>query len=166
MPIVIPHWTGPQHWFAHHESTRPETQRSHVGQWTIAVTKDPFTGATTCRLRARGMTYADGVMTFDLGRRTRTFRALYKIDQGPATSWRTNAMALARSSSLQTDDLLNPSGGRVLTPLGPLLGAHQIVIRPSPDIRAVTFSLADLSPALDRASASGCGADFPPDPAK
>jgi hypothetical protein len=51
----------------------------------------------------------------------------------------------------------------VLIPLQPLLGGHNIVIRPSPYARAATFGLADLPAALHAASAASCGPDFPAD---
>jgi hypothetical protein len=167
MPIVLPHLPPPSAWFSHGPSTRPVAHRRRVGHWTLEVTSDPFTGAIGCRLHGRGMMLERGVMTFDFGADAHTFEAVYRIDQGPATPWRVNAMALAAAgASLQTDSLKNPSGGKVLTPLGPLIGARKITIRPSPTAEARTFTLADLGPALHAASAAGCGPDFPDDSAK
>ena len=98
-----------------------------------------------------------GVVTFYFGDQARTFEALYKVDAGPAVSWRANAMVLASTGSLaMSEDLVNASGGRVPVPLSVLAGARSISIRISPKVRAREFSLADLPAALARAEAKGC----------
>lgn len=108
------------------------------------------------------MTVDRGAIRFDLGRRTRTFDAIYRIDQGAPTSWRTSAMTLAAAGvELQTETLDNPSNGWVLVPLATLRRSHEIVIRPSPRAPARTFELGGLETALGEAEAAGC----PPAPA-
>jgi hypothetical protein len=162
MPIVLPHLPAPSAWFAHHPSAKPTTRRHKIGRWTLEVTHDPFTGVIGCRLLAHGMTLEAGVMRFDFGANVRTFEAVYRIDGGPATAWRANAMELAAAGApLESESLDNPSGGRVLTPLKALIGARAIAIRPSPASEARTYQLVGLGQALHAAAGAGCGADFP-----
>ena len=143
--------------FGRHDATRPTTHHERVGQWTLSVTHDPFAGTTRCALAARAMVVDRGVVTFYFGDQARTFEALYKVDAGPAVSWRANAMVLASTGSLaMSEDLVNASGGRVPVPLSVLAGARSISIRISPKVRAREFSLADLPAALARAEAKGC----------
>ncbi len=139
-------------------STTVTSRHERVGQWLLTVTRDPFAQTTVCDLRGRSMLLARGAMTFYFGGKTETLDALYKVDDGRAVSWRVNAVALAASGALtQSEDLANPSGGRVAVPVKTLAGARYISIRPSLHVRARVYSVADLPAALARADADGCG---------
>ena len=161
MAIVLPFPPTPVGWFSHASSTTPRIERRRIGQWTLEIDHDPFTAQTSCRLHARSMTYGPAAMTFQFSPDQNTFDAIYRIDDGPPTPWRINAMTLAsRGVVLQTDDLTNPSGGKVFAPTSALADAHSITIRPSPYARARTFNLADLPAALQAGAAAGCGAEL------
>jgi hypothetical protein len=148
-------------WIAPHDAAKPSLRRTRIGQWTLVVRRDRFSGATNCELRARAMSYARGVVTFRFGRGVQTYDAIYRVDDGPAVSWRVNAMTLASTGALaQSDDLANPSGGRVVTPLSVLSGAQTITIRPALGKKPHTFKVADLPSAMAAAEAADCGPDF------
>jgi hypothetical protein len=164
MTFTLPFPPNPAAWFAHGPATTPTLHRRRVGQWTLEIIHDPFTDRTSCRLHAHAMTYGPVAVTFQFPASENTFGATYKIDDGPATSWRVNAMTLAsRGVALQTEDLTNPSGGRVLAPVSALINAHSITIRPSAYLPARTFKLADLPAALEAGRAAGCGAELSPE---
>jgi hypothetical protein len=161
MAITLPPLPNPIGWFSHPESSRPTAHRERIGKWVLQVDHDPFTGQTWCRLKGGGMTYGPAAMIFKFDSHTDTFGAVYRIDGGPAVSWRVNAMTLAsRGVTLQTDALNNPSGGRVYVPTAALAGAQTITIRPSPTLPTRTFDLSGLPGALGKAQAAGCGAAF------
>jgi hypothetical protein len=152
---------------AHQQAQKPVTRDYQAGQWRLKVTRDPFTGTTTCQLRAKDVIVDHATATFRFGRNTPTYGAVYKIDQGPAVSWQANAMTLATGgAALQSDNLENPSDGRVLVPLGALSGAHQITIRPSDTTQPRVFGLDRLAEALTGLRTLGCGwevSGHPPD---
>jgi hypothetical protein len=128
-----------------------------LGHWTLDITRDAFAGSTSCRMRMQGMVVEHSAARFDFGRGARTFEAIYRIDGGPPTSWRANAMALAANGiRLQSENIENPSNGWVAVPLGAILSAHKIAIRPSPRANARTFDLTGLASALEQADAAGC----------
>jgi len=161
MAMALPPLPNPIGWFHHPDSTRPTTHRQRIGQWMLEVNHDPFTNQTWCRLKGHGMTYGPAAMTFKFDPHTDTFGAVYRIDQGPAISWRVNAMTLAsRGVPLQTDALHNPSDGRVYVPTTALTGAQTIVIRPSPTSPTRAFDVSGLAGALNEARTAGCGAAF------
>ena len=161
MAILLPHPPNLVTWFEHSDPSRPTVERRQIGQWRLAVARDPFTGKVHCELKARGMAYGPAAMTFFIGARADTFAAVYKIDNGPATPWRVNAMTLAsRGVALQTDSLTNPSGGKVFVPTPALTGAQSVTIRVSPSARPRAYRLDDLPAAVAAAQSAGCGSDF------
>ena len=139
----------------------PENTRQQIGQWTLAVKHDRFTGALSCSLTAPQMSFERAALTFRFSRRTETFDAVYRVDAGPAFSWRLSAMALAAHGvQLQTDDAANPSGGRVILPYSALVGGKTVWIRPSEKQRAWPFRIDDLASAVTAAKDAGCGTEF------
>ena len=148
MAILLPHPPNLVTWFEHSDPSRPTVERRQIGQWRLAVARDPFTGKVHCELKARGMAYGPAAMTFFIG-------------DGPATPWRVNAMTLAsRGVALQTDSLTNPSGGKVFVPTPALTGAQSVTIRVSPSARPRAYRLDDLPAAVAAAQSAGCGSDF------
>jgi hypothetical protein len=140
-----------------HRPAAVSVQRQHLGQWTLTVRRDRFAGATTCELRSRSMTVARGAVTFRLGANVRTYQAMYRLDDGPAVSWRANAMALASLGALPNGESLdNPSEGLVAVPLSTLSDTQTITIRASFVDRPRKFKLGDLPAALRAADAVGC----------
>jgi len=161
MAITLPPLPNPIGWIQHTDSTRPTVSRHRIGKWLLEVSHDPFTAQTWCRLKGGGMTYGPAAMTFKFDRGVDTFGAVYRIDNGPAVSWRVNAMTLAsRGVPLQTDALHNASEGRVYVPTAALAGAQSITIRPAPTAPTRTFDLRALPAALDRAQTEGCAGAF------
>jgi len=135
--------------------------RGRIGPWTLQVKRDGFTGQVTCSLVAPRMSFDHAAVTFRFSPRTETFDAIYRVDAGPAHSWRPNAMALAAHGvQLQSDDARNPSGGRVTLPYTALVGGKTVWIRPSAKARAWPFRIEELTSAVNAAKSSGCGADF------
>jgi hypothetical protein len=161
MAITLPPLPNPATWFHSAESSRPTTHRQRIGKWMLEVNHDPFTSQTWCRLKGHGMTYGPAAMTFKFDHHTDTFGAVYRIDQGPAVSWRVNAMTLAsRGVKLQTDSLNYPSDGRVYVPTVALTGAQTVVIRPAPTEPTRSFDVSGLADAVGKAQADGCGSAF------
>ena len=164
MVVVMADPGPPAAWLGSLEAARPTTRRIRTGQWTIVVTRDRFADAVSCQMRAHDVTYAGGAVTFHFGAKVHTYEASYRIDDGPAISWRANAMTLAQTGALTpSDDLLNPSGGRVTLPAKLLDGAQSVTVRTSARARPRTFRIGDLAEALTTAAAAGCGPDFAPD---
>ena len=155
----------PPSWLAHpvafmrHENA-PD-RRDRIGQWALDVKRDSFTGTVSCSLKAPRMSFDRAAVTFQFSPRTETFDAVYRVDAGPALSWRISAMALAAHGvRLQNDDALNPSGGRVILPYSAVVGAKTVWIRPGPKARPRPFTIEGLSTAVAAARQAGCGADF------
>jgi hypothetical protein len=149
--------------FASRDPTAATLHHRKFGQWTLEIRSDPFIGATRCSLHAPRIDIRQAVAVFHFPRRTDTFDAMYKVDAGPAVSWRVNSMFIAsHGARLETDDSSHPSGGEVAIPLPALDGATAVTIRPGPDERAHAFRLDGLSAALTGAGEAGCKADFRP----
>jgi hypothetical protein len=154
-PPFIAFWSPPA------PSEKVVNFRRRLGRWQLEMVRDPFVGRVVCRLRSGSMTFTTGAMTFQFSGRVDTFPAIYKIDNGPAVAWRTNAMALAaRRVKIADESLDNPSRGQVLIPDQFLNGAHAVSIRVAPDRAVTTFNLDGLAGAVAVVRATACGADF------
>ncbi|QUD90434.1 hypothetical protein [Phenylobacterium montanum] len=139
----------------------PEDARQRFGPWTLNVKHDRFTGQVSCVLSAPRMSFDRAAVTFQFSPHTETYDAVYRVDTGPAFSWRLSAMALASHGvKLETDDPTNPSGGRVILPYSAVVGGKTVWIRPSDKKRAWPFRIDDLAPAVAAAKTAGCGAGF------
>jgi hypothetical protein len=163
MLMVPPHMPPPLIAFLAPRA-RPETvvkSYRYLGRWQLEMARDPFTGGVACTLRSGPMTFTTGAMTFQFSKRIDTFPALYRIDDRPAASWRSNAMALAaRRVKIADETLDNPSRGQVLIPDDLLSGAHVVSIRIAANRAVTTFRLDGLAPAVEVVRATACGPSF------
>lgn len=134
------------------------TERYTAAQgWVLEVRRDAFTSATTCQIKARDMTYRHGVLTFRFATRVDTANALYRIDQGPAQSVGLVATeAAGLGAEFRSQNMKNPSNGRVHIPAAYLQTAQTVSIRPNPKRRSKAFSLTGFDKALSAAKDQGC----------
>ncbi|HEY2661069.1 MAG TPA: hypothetical protein VGI79_15210 [Caulobacteraceae bacterium] len=169
MAIALAYDLYPPSWLGHpvelhrsHKDHGPNGKgRSQIGQWTLDVKHDPFTGTVSCALRAPRMSFEHAAVSFRFWPSIDTFDAMYRIDSGPAYSWRISALALAAHGvKLQADDARNPSGGKVTVPYNALIGGKTIWVRPSPEAAATPFKIDDLPAAVAAARSQGCTAEF------
>jgi hypothetical protein len=138
----------------------PSDGRTHIGLWTYQVGVDRFTGLKSCRLSARHVSYAHQALTFQFASKIDTSESLYRLDGGPAQSWRVNAMTLASAGvALHDDSLVNPSQGLVRIPAHELANTGAVTIRATPRSRPVKFHIEGFAAALAAAEAAGCAAD-------
>ncbi len=161
--LHLPSWLG--HPVEIHRTERApgasNPARRRIGQWTLEIKHDPFTGAISCALRAPRMNFEHAAVSFQFWPTIDTFGAEYRIDGGQAYSWRISAMALAAHGvKIQTDDARNPSGGKVTVPYNALIGGKTIWIRPGPKASATPFKIDDLPAAVAAARSQDCGAAF------
>lgn len=161
--LYLPSWLG--HPVELHRTIKdhgPDRRgRSQIGQWTLDVKHDPFTAAVSCTLRAPHMTFEHAAVSFRFRPDTDTFNAMYRVDTGPAYSWRISAMALAAHGvQIQNDDIRNPSGGKVTVPYNALVGGKVVWVRPGPKVAATPFKIDDLPTAVTAARSQGCGVEF------
>lgn len=134
------------------------TQRSTPAKgWVLEVRQDNFTGAKSCTIKARDMTYRHGVLTFRFGTSVDTANALYRVDQGPARSVGVVAPeAAGLGAEFKSRNTKNPSNGRVHLPTSQLQAAQTVSIRPNPGRRPQTFRLTGFETALSAARTQGC----------
>ena len=105
-------------WPFHGPAADVTTERHHVDAWNITIRRSRFTGAKDCSLVAPAMAVEHDALVLNLGRRTNTVEAKYKVDDGPLLTSASDISELAdQGFQLYTDDLTNPSGGVVRIPL-------------------------------------------------
>ncbi len=141
----------------------PVLQRARLGGWTYEIRTDSFTGAKACRLYGRDaksgvhMTYVPSAVAFQFGGHLDTQAAVYRVDDGAPRASRDDATTLALSHVVTPDPALNQSAqGLVIIPHTALSGAHQVAIRPSPNVRPRMVGLGGLQQMLTAAEAQGC----------
>lgn len=129
-----------------------------IGEWTLRVRSDQFSGGRTCRLSAKHVMYQRGALVFRVSRQSSTLTAVYRIDGGAARAASADALELARMGfTIYQDDLANPSGGVVRIPVRRLQGAKSVAIEVWRE--PMTFNIAGLDAALAAASKAGCSQD-------
>ena len=147
-------WSGLLHPWAH--DAHVEHSKPAPG-WTLEARHDAFTGSTTCVVKARDMVYRHGVLTFRFDSSVDTANALYRVNQGavqPAGLVATEAAGLG--AQFKSQNMKNPSNGRVHIPMAHLQEAQTVTIRPNSHRRARTFNLTGLGHVLSAATAKGC----------
>ncbi len=134
------------------------TERYKPAQgWVLEVRRDTFTNTTTCQIKARDMTYRHGVLTFRFPTRVDTANAFYRIDQGSAQSVGLVATeAAGLGAEFRSQNMKNPSNGRVHIPATYLQTAQTVSIRPNAKRPAKTFSLTGFDKAVSVAKDQGC----------
>jgi hypothetical protein len=138
----------------------PDITKGRSGVWTYDVYDDRFTGLRACRLHERHVRYVRHTLRFDLGSRTQTYDAVYRIDDGPAQTAASQQMAVAKDGVSLTDDrLANPSGGLVNIPAQTLKAGRMVTVRASARARPVSFDISGFNEALSAALAAGCPTD-------
>lgn len=147
-------WSGLLHPWT--RDARVERSKPAAG-WTLEVRHDTFTGATKCVVKARDMVYRHGVLTFRFDSSIDTANALYRLDQGavqPAGLVATEAAGLG--AQFRSQNMKNPSNGRVHIPTAHLQEAQTVTIRPNGHRRTKTFRLTGFGDVLAAAKAKGC----------
>lgn len=143
-----------------------QTRTVHLRPWTIAIRSDRFTGVATCTAMTRGVHVKDGLAVFELGSTVDTSNALYRLDLGPARLARGADIAERTAyDSGRTDNLGNPSSGRVVLPIALLNGVRRVDIRGEDPHHVATFDVSALAKALAAETAAGCQPDWQSSPA-
>jgi hypothetical protein len=134
--------------------------RAHVAGWTLDIRKDRFTGRQTCSLRRGDMHYERRTLVFRLPGQDTT-RAAYRIDKGPAFPAAADEATFARLGfTLQSEDLLNPSGGLVRITTERLGAGRRVDIEARPYGTSHRFRTDGFAKALARARSYCAESDF------
>lgn len=137
-------------------------QRYQMQGWTVELKTDSFTGAVSCRLRAKDVTVDRGAAAFDFGGGVNTAEAVYRIDGGAARSGRIAMMDVAELGVRTiTASPHNPTGGFVRIPAAELSGAASVAIRPNQYHAVRSFTLSGLDEALAAEKQRGCDQRLP-----
>lgn len=133
-------------------------RHERVASWTLRIHTDSFAEKVTCRLFKHRIRRERDALSFELGRRVRSFGAVYRIDDKPPRKASDDAADLAHMGlALANDDLGNPSGGLVHIPLAQLSGARTVTIEVKR--KFTTFSLGGLSEAVEAAKKASCSSN-------
>jgi len=126
--------------------------RTRVSGWTLDIRKDKFTGHQTCSLHRDGMHYERLAVVFRLPGLPDTTRAAYRIDKGPAFLASADQATFARLGfTLQSEDLMNPSGGVVRITVDRLGAGRRVDIESHPYGSSHRYRLDGFTKALARA---------------
>jgi hypothetical protein len=129
------------------ERVRPERYRE--GAWRLDVRRDPFARTTRCALSRPGASVEHGRLLWRLGPRVDTSAAVWRIDGGEPRHQRLTDLPAS-------ENLANPSDGRIAAPLPLLAGAQALEARATPDARLRRLDLAGLDQATASAARLGC----------
>jgi hypothetical protein len=128
-----------------------------VRGWTLEVRRDRFSGETSCAFRTRDIALEKDVFTFSFPATVNTANAMFRVDDGrPQAIGPLGPEAAGLGVALSSDDLRNPSGGRVHIPARHLQGANSLRIRPNLNDGDKIFGLGGLKDALALAATKGC----------
>ena len=137
-------------------------ERVRADHWTVDVRRDSFTGETQCVLRGPDVTLSHQVLTFRFRPSVDTANALFRADLGPVRNvGLMGPEAAGLGARLSSDDLGNPSGGRVHIPAHYLRSTKSVRIRPNPRGNDKVFDLGGLDAAVAAANQKGCGVQSP-----
>ncbi len=138
-----------------HNQTSVDTKK--VGDWTIQISRDTFTGQIQCSLTKRDIRFDRDSLIFRLGVRSDTDDAYFRIDDGAARSVREATLEDDRHGFYRDGGPIeNPSDGEVVLPARYLVGARRVAIRTSSKHQPRVFDVSRFAPALAAASAAGC----------
>jgi hypothetical protein len=131
--------------------------RYRLRGWTINVTYDRFTHETQCTLAKNRMSVDGSTLIFQFKASLDTADAWYRLGSAPPQPWRALIPDLMASGiKVRSDDLLNPSQGRIPIPLGMLSREPLVQIQSGPRNAPASFSIAGLFDAIAAANAQGC----------
>lgn len=152
-PLNLPSWNTP-----HRFDFGPERVRTYsVGKWRVEQRTDKFTGELACRLRARGMSYANQAVTFHFQGFVDSNNAVYRIDGGPAKRFADARWELVKGGTmLNRGPSSSPMAGDVPVPAHELMGANGVSVRANKDWRVRHYDVRGLPRALDVAREQGC----------
>jgi hypothetical protein len=151
--INLPSWKTP-----HPLEFGPERVRNYsVGKWRLEMRTDKFTGELACRLKARGMSYANHAVTFHFQGFVDTNNAVYRVDGGPARKFADARWALVKGGTmLNRGPSSNPMAGDVPVPADEVMGARAVSVRANQDWGVRHYDVRGLPQALDVARQQGC----------
>lgn len=128
-----------------------------AGDWKLEQRTDRFTGELACRLRARGMSYANHAVTFHFQDFVDTDNAVYRIDGGPARKFADARWELVKGGTmLNRGPSSNPMSGDVPVPASEVMGANAVSVRGNKDWGVRHYNVRGLPEALDAAKERGC----------
>lgn len=138
-------------------SGTPTQSRSRFGDWTLIVRHDPFSGATSCRLTAKRMSYERGALVLHLPHDSDTSNVVYRIDGGrPITAEEDRPILASLGFSIWRDDLSNPSDGLVRIPAYRLKTAHALDLAIPAKHQLLHSTLRDFASALSAFRTAEC----------
>jgi len=133
----------------------------YKGDWRLDVSRDRFSGAIACRLRAHGgrQIYRAGAVGFNVGA-DNAMTAAYRIDGGEPVAARSDLPRLiALHVPLERGGLDDPSGGYVWIPFDRLAQAGWVAIEPRPGAWPKVARLTGMVALHDLALTLGCTPD-------
>ncbi len=132
-------------------------QAYSIGAWRLEQRTDKFTGQLACRLRARGMSYANQAVTFHFPGFVDTNNAVYRIDDGPAKRFADARWELVKGGTmLNRGPSSNPMAGDVPVPARELMGANGVSVRADRRWGVRNYDVRGLPQALETARQQGC----------
>ena len=151
--INLPSWKT-----QHRLDFGPERVRNYsVGKWRLEMRTDKFTGELACRLKARGMSYANHAVTFHFQGFVDTNNAVYRIDGGPARKFADARWELVKGGTmLNRGPSSSPMAGDVPVPADEVMGATAVSVRANKDWGVRHYDVRGLPQALDVARQQGC----------
>ncbi|MCC7266011.1 MAG: hypothetical protein IT546_01585 [Caulobacteraceae bacterium] len=151
--ITLPSWKTP-----HRLDFGPERVRNYsVGKWRLETRTDKFTGELACRLKARGMSYANHAVTFHFQGFVDTANAVYRIDGGPARKFADARWELVKGGTmLNRGPSSSPMAGDVPVPANEVMGASAVSVRANKNWGVRHYDVRGLPRALDMAKEQGC----------
>lgn len=133
----------------------------HQGDWRLDISRDRFSGAIACRLRAHGgrQIFRAGAVGFAVGAPDMS-RAAYRIDGGDPVAARGDVQQLiAQHVPMERGGMDDPSGGYVWIPFDKLDKARWVAIEPRPGARPKVERLTGMTALHDLALTHGCSPD-------
>jgi hypothetical protein len=142
-------------------SANRKVSRTNIGRWTLTVAQDPFNGSVACTLTAPGMVVERGAVAFQLSPRADTSAAEYRLNDGAVMPARSHLATLAGLGvQVSSDDIVNPSRGRVYIPVKVVGMSSYVWVRPEKKSPARVFKVRDLDTAVYAARAAKCDPSF------
>jgi len=134
-------------------------QHFFLRDWRLDIARDTFTGVVRCSLHSRDKRtiYVPGAVGFRFPARQDTLAAWYRVDGGAAVRWQDRYTKLFETIvRFDGGGLDNPTAGTVWVPLGKVLAARAVVIRPDDRHRFRTFQMGAFAQILEAARGTGC----------
>jgi hypothetical protein len=133
--------------------------RHALGDWTLRIARNRFSGSVVCRLRSRNgkILYVADALGFRFNKHLDVMNAWVRVDGGEPYRWRNDLPELARLDvAIDGRNLDAPTDGIVWIPAASLADASQVVIQPRADRSPRVFRLHGFAGLRDIGRALGC----------